>query len=621
MEKGTISVSTENIFPIIKKFLYSEQEIFLRELVSNAVDATTKVRKLAGMGEVSGELGELFIEVSVDKEAKTLTISDRGLGMTVDEVKRYINTIALSSAEEFVKKFENSTDKANIIGHFGLGFYSAFMVADRVEIFTKSYKDEPAAHWTCDGSTEFTLGETTKEVRGTDIVLHISQESEEYLNESKIKEMLDKYCKFLPVQIRFGTEERDSLLLKDEEGKPVKETAPKVINNTEPVWIKSPAELKDEDYLSFYNELYPYSEPPLFWIHINTDFPFNLKGVLFFPKFKNNFELNRNKIHLYSNQVFVTDSVEQIVPEFLTLLQGVIDSPDIPLNVSRSYLQGDPNVKKISQHIVKKVGDKLFEIFRNNREDFQQKWESLSVFVKYGMLSDDKFYETANKFCLYQTTLGGQYTFEELKEKISPLQTDKNKNLVVLYTTDKDAQDSYIQNAQKYNYEVLIMDAVIDNHFINSLEQKLTDVSFKRVDADTLNKLIEKEETLESVLSKEEEERLKGIFTETIDNKSASIELKALSPDDLPVQITKNEFMRRMAEMSKMGGSQYGFMGEMPENYSLVVNTNHPIASKILKEENGKETVKKLYDLALLSQGMLKGKPLTDFIQRTYASL
>ncbi|OJV28299.1 MAG: molecular chaperone HtpG [Bacteroidetes bacterium 37-13] len=620
MEKGNISVSTENIFPIIKKFLYSEQEIFLRELVSNAVDATTKLKRLAAMGEVKGELGDLFIEISINKETKTLTISDRGIGMTTDEVKRYINTIALSSAEEFIKKFEG-TDKANIIGHFGLGFYSAFMVADKVEIFSKSYKDEAAAHWACTGSTEFELQATEKEIRGTDIVLHISEEAKEYLEEQKIHSMLEKYCRFLPVEIRFGTKEVENEEVKDAEGKPTKTAVPDVINNTTPAYVKSPSELKDENYTQFYNELYPFSEPPLFWIHINTDFPFNLKGILYFPKFKPNVELNRNKIHLYCNQVFVTDSVEQIVPEFLTLLQGVIDSPDIPLNVSRSYLQGDPNVKKISQHIVKKVADKLYEIFKQDRAAFQAKWESLGVFAKYGMLSDEKFYEAAQKFCLYQNTEGEFFTFDELKEKTSATQKDKNGKIVWLYTTDRDGQDSYIQSAKNHNYQVLQFDTLIDQHFIQHLEYKQSDVVFKRVDADTVDKLIEKENELQSVLSKEEEEKVKSIFTETINDKKVTVEVKALSPDELPVQITRSEFMRRMADMSKLGGNQFAFMGEMPEQLNVIVNANHNSVSGILKTENATEKVKRLYDLALLAQGMLKGKALTDFIQRSVKEL
>lgn len=620
MEKGNISVSTENIFPIIKKFLYSEQEIFLRELVSNAVDATTKVKKLAGMGEVSGELGELFIEIKIDKDAKTLTISDRGIGMTADEVKRYINTIALSSAEEFIKKFEG-TDKASIIGHFGLGFYSAFMVADKVEIFTKSYKNEPAAHWTCTGSTEFELKTYEKNVRGTDIVLHISDEAKEYLEEHKIRQMLEKYCRFLPVEIRFGTKEVDDEALKDADGKPLKKNIPNVVNNVAPAYAKSPSELKDEDYTTFYNELYPFSEPPLFWIHINTDFPFNLKGILYFPKFKPNVELNRNKIHLYCNQVFVTDSVEQIVPEFLTLLQGVIDSPDIPLNVSRSYLQGDPNVKKISQHIVKKVADKLHEIFKQDRSAFQAKWESLGVFAKYGMLSDEKFYETAQKFCLYENIENEFFTFEELKEKTAAIQKDKNGKIVWLYTTDKDAQDSYIQSAKKHSYQVLQFDALIDQHFIQHLEYKQSDVVFKRVDADTIDKLIEKENATTSVLSKEEEEKVKNLFAETINDNKVTVEVKPLSPDELPVQITRSEFMRRMADMSKYGGGQFAFMGEMPEQLNLVVNANHPSVNTLLNNNNSVEKVKQLYDLALLAQGMLKGKALTDFIHRSVKEL
>ncbi|MFN8300061.1 MAG: molecular chaperone HtpG [Chitinophagales bacterium] len=618
MEKGTISVSTENIFPIIKKFLYSEQEIFLRELVSNAVDATTKLRKLAQMGEVQGEVGDLYVEVLLDKDAKTLTIRDRGIGMSAEEVKKYINTIALSSAEEFIKKFEN-TDKAAIIGHFGLGFYSAFMVADKVELFTKSYKDEPAAHWTCTGSTEFELQAAEKADRGTDVVLHINEESKEYLEEYKIRQILEKYCKFLPVEIRFGTEEQETGE-KDAEDKPVMKTVPRVVNNATPAYIKAPSELKDEDYKQFYNELYPFSEPPLFWIHINTDFPFDLKGILYFPKFKPNTELNRNKVHLYCNQVFVTDSVEQIVPDFLTLLQGVIDSPDIPLNVSRSYLQGDPNVKKISQHIVKKVADKLLEIFNNDRPSFEQKWESLGMFVKYGMLSDDKFYNTAQKFCLFQNTENKSFTFDELKEKTQALQKDKNGKLVLLYSTDAEAQHTYIHNAQKYGYEILLLDAYIDQHFIQFLEGKQTDVQFKRVDADTLNKLIEKEDEPASVLTKEEEDKLKELFTSVIDSKEAQVELKSLPPDEVPVQITRSEFMRRMSDMSKMGGSQYAFMGQIPEQLNVVVNSNHTSIKKLLAESSAAHA-RQLYDLALLAQGTLKGKALTDFIHRSVGEL
>ena len=620
MEKGTISVSTENIFPIIKKFLYSEQEIFLRELVSNAVDATTKAKKLASMGEIKSELGELFIELKIDKEAKTLTISDKGIGMTADEVKRYINTIALSSAEEFIKKFEGA-DKASIIGHFGLGFYSAFMVADKVEILTKSYKEEPAAHWSCTGSTEFELGETAKAARGTDIVLHINEDAKEYLEEAKIRQMLEKYCRFLPVEIRFGTKEVASEDAKDADGKPLMQTVPNVVNNATPAYVKSPSELKDEDYTNFYNELYPFSEPPLFWIHINTDFPFNLKGILYFPKFKPNVELNRNKIHLYCNQVFVTDSVEQIVPEFLTLLQGVIDSPDIPLNVSRSYLQGDPNVKKISQHIVKKVADKLYEIFKQDRPSFQTKWESLGIFAKYGMLSDEKFYETAQKFCLYESSDNEFFVFDELKEKTNTTQKDKNGKIVWLYTTDKEGQDSYIQTAKKYGYVVLQFDALIDQHFIQQLEYKQSDVVFKRVDADTIDKLIEKENEQASVLTKDEEEKVKQLFTETINDTKVIVEVKALAPDEMPVQITRSEFMRRMAEMSKHGGGQFAFMGEMPEQYNLVVNANHASIQTVLKAAQSQEKIKQLYDLALLAQGMLKGKALTDFIQRSVTEL
>lgn len=613
MEKGTINVSTDNIFPIIKKFLYSEHDIFLRELVANATDATTKIKKLAQMGEAKGELGELRIDISIDKDAKTITISDRGLGMTADEVKKYINTIALSSAEEFIEKFKTVDDKSAIIGHFGLGFYSAFMVADRVEIITKSYKDEPAAHWSCNGSTEFELGAADKTDRGTTIILHISDESKEYLEEQRLKTILQKYCKFLPYPIFFGEEE---ITEKNEAGEEVKIKKPQQINNTTPAWTKSPSELTDQDYKTFYNELYPYEEEPLFWIHINTDYPFNLKGILYFPKVKRTFEFNKNKIHLYSNQVFVTDAVEQIVPEFLTLLQGVIDSPDIPLNVSRSYLQGDPNVKKITAHIVKKVADKLSEIFKNDRTAFNEKWESLSTFVKYGMISDEKFAEKANEFCLLKNTTGESFTIEEYKNKIKALQTDKDNKLVVLYTNNADAHYSYIAKANERGYDVLLMNEMIDNHFMQHLEYKVGDITCKRVDADTLDHLIEKENKAESVMTEEEQKQIKEAFEKVISEKGAIIETKALSPTEDPVIITKNEFMRRMQEMSRLSGQDsFGFGGEM---YNVVINTNHPTIHQLSKNVNSEIAIRHLCDIALLSQGMLQGKALADFIKRSY---
>jgi molecular chaperone HtpG len=618
MEKGNISVSTENIFPIIKKFLYSEHDIFLRELVSNAIDATTKVQKLSQMGEAKGDLGELKIELSIDKEAKTLTISDRGLGMTSDEIKKYINTIALSSAEEFIEKFKGVDDKSAIIGHFGLGFYSAFMVANKVEIKSKSYKDEPAAHWSCTGSTEFELSTCDKTDRGTDIILHIADDALDFLEESKVSEVLNKYCKFLPFPIFFGTEE---ITNKDENGTETKTVTPKQINNPTPAWVKNPSELTDEDYKNFYTELYPYEFDPLFWIHLNTDFPFNLKGILYFPKIKKTFEFNKSKIHLYSNQVFVTDAIEQIVPEFLTLLQGVIDSPDIPLNVSRSYLQGDPNVKKITAHIVKKVADKLAEIFKKNREDFEQKWESLSVFVKYGIISDEKFAERAKEFCLLKNTEGKYFTIDEYKEKIKTNQSDKNNLITALYANSTDAQHSFIDKAQDRSYDVLVMDAVIDNHFMQHLEYKLGDITFKRVDADTLDKLIEKDEKQESVLSDDEQKELKTFFEAVVEDKTATVELKPLSPDEDPVLITKNEFMRRMQEMSRLSG-QDAMMGNK-EFYSIVVNTNHKAVISLLKEDEAKrsENIKNYVDLALLSHGMLVGKSLSAFIKRSFQHL
>ncbi len=618
MEKGTINVSTENIFPIIKKFLYSEQDIFIRELVSNAIDATTKIQKLAQLGEAKGDLGELSIDIKLDKEAKTLTISDKGLGMTADEIKKYINTIALSSAEEFIEKFKKVDDKASIIGHFGLGFYSAFMVADVVEVVSKSYKDEPSAHWTCNGSTEFELKEGNRTERGTDIILHLSDEAKDYLEEHKVKEVLDKYCRFLPFPIFFGTKE---LSEKNEAGEEVKTTVPAQINNPNPAWVKNPKDLTDEDYMAFYKELYPYEPDPLFWIHLNTDFPFNLKGVLFFPKLKQTFEFQKAKINLYCNQVFVTDAVEQIVPEFLTLLQGVIDSPDIPLNVSRSYLQGDPNVKKITAHIVKKVADKLSEIFKTDRAGFEEKWESLSVFVKYGVISDEKFAERAKEFALVENTDKKYFTVEEYKERIKANQTDKNDSLVALYTNHADAQYSYIAQAHDKGYDVLVMDSTIDNHYMQHLEYKGEKMVFKRVDADTMDKLIEKDTSSESVLNKEEEEQLKKYFQEVVTTPTATIELKALSPTDFPVLITKNEFMRRMQEMTRLSGGGNKMMDM--DYFNLVVNTNHPLTAKLLKADESvrAEQIKHLYSLAMLSQGMLKGKELADFVKHSFGQL
>ena len=624
MQQGSIHVQTENIFPIIKKFLYSDQDIFLRELVSNAVDATQKLVLLSKKGDIKGDLGSTQIEVKLDSKAKTLTISDKGIGMTEEEIDKYINQIAFSSAEEFIEKFKGIDDKAQIIGHFGLGFYSAFMVADQVEIITKSYKDAPASKWSCDGSPNYTIEAAEKTERGTDIVLHINEESEEFLEEAKIKSLLNKYCKFLPIEIKFGEETYEVASgEKDDDGKDVMETKTKdhIINNTSPAWVKAPSDLNDEDYLNFYRELYPMSEDPMFWIHLNVDFPFKLTGILYFPKLKKTYEVQKNKIGLYSNQVFVTDNVENIVPEFLTMLHGVIDSPDIPLNVSRSYLQSDSNVKKITGHISKKVSDKLVELFKKDRESYEQKWESLGVFVKYGMLSDEKFFDRTKDACLLENIEGQFKTITEYAEQIKPLQTDKNDKIVHLYSNDVEGQDAYIQGAVAKSYDVLKMDALIDNHFMQQLEMKNSDSVFKRVDADTLDKLIEKEDSMESVLSEKEQEKLKKAFEEAIEDNKVTVELKALSPEDMPVMITQSEWLRRMKEMQQLGGGM-PFMGDMPGGLNLVVNTNHPVAGKLLKaKKNQGEYIAQLYDLALLGQGMLKGKKLTNFIQRSVKDL
>ena len=624
MQQGSIHVQTENIFPIIKKFLYSDQDIFLRELVSNAVDATQKLVLLSKKGDIKGDLGSTQIEVKLDSKAKTLTISDKGIGMTEEEIDKYINQIAFSSAEEFIEKFKGIDDKAQIIGHFGLGFYSAFMVADQVEIITKSYKDAPASKWSCDGSPNYTIEAAEKAERGTDIVLHINEESVEFLEEAKIKSLLNKYCKFLPIEIKFGEETYEVASgEKDDDGKDVMETKTKdhIINNTSPAWVKAPSDLNDEDYLNFYRELYPMSEDPMFWIHLNVDFPFKLTGILYFPKLKKTYEVQKNKIGLYSNQVFVTDNVENIVPEFLTMLHGVIDSPDIPLNVSRSYLQSDSNVKKITGHISKKVSDKLVELFKKDRESYEQKWESLGVFVKYGMLSDEKFFDRTKDACLLENIEGQFKTITEYVEQIKPLQTDKNDKIVHLYSNDVEGQDAYIQGAVVKSYDVLKMDALIDNHFMQQLEMKNSDSVFKRVDADTLDKLIEKEDSMESVLSEKEQEKLKKAFEEAIEDNKVTVELKALSPEDMPVMITQSEWLRRMKEMQQLGGGM-PFMGDMPGGLNLVVNTNHPVAGKLLKaKKNQGEYIAQLYDLALLGQGMLKGKKLTNFIQRSVKDL
>lgn len=680
MSKGNIGVTSDNIFPVIKKFLYSDHEIFLRELVSNAVDATQKLKTLASVGEFKGELGELKVYVSADKKKGTLTISDRGIGMSSEEIDKYINQIAFSGAEEFVEKYKN--DAQAIIGHFGLGFYSSFMVASKVEIFTQSYREDSVAqHWSCKGDPEYMLEDTIKSERGTDVVLHIDDENKDFLEESKIKELLTKYCKFLPVEIVFGKKKE----WKD--GKEVETEEDNVINNTSPAWTKKPADLKDEDYAQFYRELYPFSEDPLFHIHLNVDYPFNLTGILYFPKIKNNIELQRNKIQLYCNQVFVTEHVENIVPDYLTLLHGVIDSPDIPLNVSRSYLQSDANVKKISSHITKKVADRLAEIFRNDRPQFEEKWDNLKIFIQYGMLSDEKFYEKAEKFALLKTVDGKYYTFEEYKDLVKENQKDKNGDLIYLYTTNKEEQYSYIQHAKDKGYDVLIMDGQLDVHVVSQLEQKFEKTRFVRVDSDTVEKLIQKDEVSTVSLTEKQKEELITIFKSqlpAIEKTEFIVSFEQLSEKSNPVFVTQNEFMRRMKEMSALQGGMMNFYGEMPDSYNLVVNTGHPIINNILNEEetslndtvaplqeelcsleskhkslkdshkdkkadeipaeekaeldtlsdqmkvirdkkdeilkayaNGNKQVRQLIDLALLANNMLKGEALANFVKRS----
>lgn len=623
-EKGTISIHTENIFPIIKKFLYSDHEIFLRELVSNAVDATQKLKKLSSLGDFTGELGDLKIEVSFDKKEKTITVSDKGLGMTAEEIKKYINQIAFSGAAEFVEKFKDKADAKDIIGKFGLGFYSAFMVADKVELISKSYQEgSEAARWECDGSTEFELTPAKKETRGTEVILHINKDSEEFLDEWRIKGILEKYCKFLPVEIKFGTKDESVEDGVDKDNKPKYKTVTKnrIINNPNPIWAKAPSELKDEDYLKFYKELYPFSEDPLFWIHLNVDYPFNLTGVLYFPKIKNDFEVNRNKIQLYSRQVFITDEVKDVVPDFLMLLHGVLDSPDIPLNVSRSYLQSDANVKKISSHITKKVADKLVDMFVRDRKEFEKKWDDISVFVRYGMISDEKFYDKAKEFSLLKNVDSQYFTLNEYGDKVRPNQTDKDKNVVYLYATDVAKQHAFIESAKAKAYDVLLLDGILDSHFINHLEQKIEKTQLKRVDSEIIDKLIQKEENIASVLSKEEEEKIKSIFEKAINNKNMTLAIESLSPEDMPVTITMSEWMRRMKDMARTGGGGgMGFMGAMPDNYNVAINGNHNLIQKILKsetEEMQTKLAKQVYDLALLSQSMLTGADLTNFIKRS----
>lgn len=624
--QGNINVQTENIFPVIKKFLYSDHEIFLREIVSNAIDATQKLKTLASMGKVQGDLGDLTVEVKIEK--KKLIISDRGLGMTAEEIEKYITQIAFSGAEEFLEKYKDKGE--NLIGHFGLGFYSAFMVADKVEIVTKSYQDAPAMHWVCDGSPTYEMKECKKDDRGTDIILHISDDCKEFLEEQKILQLLKKYCRFMPVAIRFG-EESEWVDKLDKNGEPVKDKdghtermevkKPRVINNSDPAWRKKPADLTDEDYKKFYHELYPMNfEEPLFQIHLNVDYPFNLTGILYFPKVRKTIDPNRNKIQLYCNQVFVTDSVEGVVPEYLMLLHGVLDSPDIPLNVSRSYLQSDGNVKKISAHISKKVADKLEDMFKNNREDFEQKWDDIKIFIEYGMLTEEKFAERAMKFTLLKNTEGKFLPLEEYREKIAPLQTDKDKNVIYLYATDVEEQHAYIAQAKAKGYDVLLMDSVLTPHFLNMLEQKIDKSRFVRVDSDVVEKLIPHDETIPEKMSKEDQEKLKPIIEGELDKQKYTVMLEALESDAQPMIITQNEFMRRYKEMSQTSGGGMGFYGEMPESYNLVVNTNHPLIEQVLGEDDAekqKQLVHQLTDLALLSNGLLKGEALTNFIKRS----
>ncbi len=601
MQKGKVSVNTENIFPIIKKFLYTDNEIFLRELISNATDATNKLKVLSQRGEISGDLGELKITVTLDEKKKTLTISDTGIGMTAEEIDKYINQIAFSGAEEFVEKFKDTKEDANIIGHFGLGFYSSFMVADKVEIDSLSHIEgaEPAK-WTCEGSTDFKITKGKRKKRGTDIILHINEDSKDFLTSWKINELLNKYCKFLPIPIEFDK---------------------KTINETAPLWKKNPSELKDEDYTDFYSKLYPMSEPPLFWIHLNVDYPFNLTGILYFPKIKKEIDPNRNKIQLYSNQVYVTDNVEDIVPEYLMLLHGVIDSPDIPLNVSRSSLQADGAVKKITSHISKKVADKLAELHKADFDDYKAKWHNMSIFVKYGMLSDDKFYDRAKGICLLQNTEQTYHSIDEYISKIEPNQTDKDGNRIALYTNDSEKQHTFVESAKEKGYDVLIMDEVIDNHFIGNLEQKNEKFQLKRVDADTMSKLIDKDEKNESVLNDDETEKLKTVFETALDTEKYTVVPEVMGPKESFITITRSEWERRMSEMGGMGGMQ--MFGQLPEKYSLSVNTNHPLASKVIKTEGEQQDVllSQAINLAKLSQNLLTGKELSDFVKEQFEAL
>ena len=621
MSTGKINVAVENIFPLIKKFLYSDHEIFLRELISNATDATTKLQHLSSLGEIKGDLGDLTIEVKVDKKAKKIHIIDKGVGMSQEEVQKYINEVAFSGAEEFLEQYKDSAKDSGIIGHFGLGFYSAFMVAEKVEIKTQSHKGEPAAHWVCDGSPEYSLEPIEKDSRGTEIILHIDKDSKEFLEEARISELLQKYNKFMPIPIKFGTKE-ETLPLPEgaaEDAKPETVTVDNIINNPDPAWTKKPADLKEENYKSFYRELYPMQfEEPLFNIHLNVDYPFKLTGILYFPRLNNDLNIQKDRIQLYQNQVFVTDNVEGIVPEFLTLLRGVIDSPDIPLNVSRSYLQADGAVKKISNYITRKVADKLSSLFKKDRNAFEQKWNDIKVVIEYGMLSEDKFFDKAENFALFPTTEGEYFTFEELKEAVKNTQTDKDDKLILLYASDAEAQHSYIEQAKNKGYKVLLLDSPIISHLIQKLEGSKENISFARVDGDTIENLIKKEETSVSKLTDDEKETLKPIIEEVVKEGGYTVQLEPLDSSSLPFVLTQPEFMRRMKEMQQTGGG--GMMGAMPDMYNLVVNTNHELVGQILNTKTQKKKerlIQQALDLAKLSQNLLKGEALTQFIQRS----
>lgn len=619
-KKGRISVNTENIFPIIKRSLYSDHEIFLRELVSNAVDATLKMKTLSSLGEFKGELGETAVNVAFDKDKKTITITDNGIGLTADDIEKYINQVAFSGAAEFMENYKGKTEDNQLIGKFGLGFYSAFMVADRVDIDSLSYKENAeAASWTCDGSTEFEIGIGTRTTRGTTITLHVAEDSTEFLEEHRLKGVLDKYCKFLPIEIVFGTETYSE----GEGDEKIEKTRDRVINNTKPLWTKKPADLNDEDYIAFYDELYPFQEKPLFWIHLNVDHPFNLTGILYFPKIKDQgYEVSKSKIQLFSNQVYITDDVKDVVPEFLRLLHGIIDSPDIPLNVSRSFLQSDSNVKKISNHITKKVADKLDEMFKKSREQFEEKWTELDLFVKYGMLTDEKFYDKAAKFFLFKNIESAKFTIEEYKEKIAPNQTDKDGNLVMLYTSQAQEQTTYVEAAKKRGYDVLDLGSVIDAHFVSLMESKLEKVNFKRVDADTLDKLIAQDTQRESILTEDQSKKVSEVLEQVINDKTFTVAAQALSPDEAPILITRSEWMRRMKEQALSGGGGMFGMGNLPEQHQVVLNTSHPYVLKMVNagdDEKSKQLARQAFDLALLSQGMLKGADLNQFIARSIA--